>query len=180
MTTAGSVWRSATAALAFAVALTGAAPAGPALAQGAGSTPDVFKDVNKALEHQRTGVPYRWSDPRTGQSGTITVARTYRRGATPCRDYERTTERGGRVVTSVSGTGCRISTGAWSLVEQPPRRFAAAPPSGASPTPDRPAPRARPADTPSVAATPDPDFQPVTPRSKPNVIYATLPTPADQ
>lgn len=178
MTTAGSVWRSAAAALAFAVALMSAAPADPAHAQSAGSAPDAIKDVNKALEHQRTGVPYRWSNPRTGQSGTITVARTYRRGATPCRDYERTTERGGRLVTSVSGTGCRVSAGVWSLVEQPPRRFADAPPAGKSPAPRRPAPRA--ADTLSAAATPDPDFQPVAPRPKPNVIYATLPTPAGQ
>lgn len=79
--------------------------------------PIIAEAVNAALEYQRTGATVPWSSARTGNTGTITVLRTFFRGGTPCREYQRTVERGGAVVDTVNGVGCRANDGVWNLQE---------------------------------------------------------------
>ena len=171
--------------------------AAPAAAQDA-STPAIFADVNRALESQRTGIPVRWQDAGRRQSGTIIVRRTYYNGSQPCRDYTRTTEVGGTLISTTSGTGCRIGAGVWSLTEQPPRMTGATPPAPATgtgtgpvaaPKPGAPSGGATggvaarpPADGTAADAEPGaetPDFVLPAPGRKPVLIFASRPTPSD-
>ena len=82
--------------------------------------------VNQALETQRTVVETRWSNPETGNGGTIVVDRTFRSDtAEPCRDYRRTLDRSGAPPLVIEGTGCRIAPAQWEIVEKtpaPPRK----------------------------------------------------------
>ncbi len=164
---------------------------GPAGAQETGA-PAIFADVNRALESQRTGIPVRWQDAARRQSGTIIVRRTYYNGSQPCRDYTRTTEVGGTLISTTSGTGCRIGAGVWSLTEQPPRMTGATPPpSGPEPRPATPSAAGVPAAGPPgdvAARSPDagasaevetPDFVLPAPGPKPVLIFASRPTPSD-
>ena len=79
--------------------------------------PTIAEAVNDALEFQKTGATVPWSNAATGNAGTITVTRTFFRGGTPCRDYERRVLRNSIPVESVTGTGCRNNDGIWSLQE---------------------------------------------------------------
>lgn len=68
--------------------------------------------MNRALETQPTGQPYRWENPDTGHDYAVTPTETYQRDGGPCRDY--TTEAvidGQREV--VHGTACRQPDGRW-------------------------------------------------------------------
>jgi len=77
--------------------------------------------VNQALETQRTKVETRWSNPETGNGGTIVVERTFRRdNGEPCRDYRRTLDRSGAPPLVIEGTGCRIAPARWEIVEKTP------------------------------------------------------------
>lgn len=80
--------------------------------------------VTRALETARTGTSVPWSNPETGNGGTITIRRTFYRGdGVPCRDYTRTVEgRGGAVAETVTGSGCRTGRGTWGLDEEVARR----------------------------------------------------------
>ena len=92
----------------------------PGQAQTAGEfddLPTIAEAVNNALEFQKTGASVPWSSPGSGNSGTITVMRTFFRGGTPCREYKRTVVSGGVLRDSVTGTGCRSADGIWSLQE---------------------------------------------------------------
>jgi surface antigen len=83
--------------------------------------PYVMDQVNQALETQRTMVETRWSNPETGNGGTIVVDRTfYRDTGEPCRDYRRTLDRSGAPPLVIEGTGCRISPARWEIVEKTP------------------------------------------------------------
>ncbi len=79
--------------------------------------PIIAEAVNAALEYQKTGATVPWNSAQSGNKGSITVLRTFFRGGTPCREYERTLEQGGRVVVTVKGTGCRNNSGIWNLQE---------------------------------------------------------------
>ena len=79
--------------------------------------PTIAEAVNDALELQKTGATVPWTNAATGNGGTITVKRTFFRGGTPCRDYERTVVRNSIVRERVTGTGCRNDDGVWSLQE---------------------------------------------------------------
>jgi len=92
--------------------------------------------VNQALETEKSGIEVPWSNPATGSSGIIVIARTfYRDPRTPCRDYRRTLERAGAPSVEIEGTGCRIRSGLWSLDEEDPRSIAAVAPSAGPGTP---------------------------------------------
>ena len=78
----------------------------------------VRQAVQEVLEKFKTGEPYRWSNPDTGNSGVIIAERTFYLDArTPCRDYRRTTEGWGGSKSEVRGTGCRTLQGWWKLNE---------------------------------------------------------------
>ena len=74
--------------------------------------------VNQALETERTKVEIPWSNPETGNRGTLVIDRTwYRDPQSPCRDYRWTLERAGHPTETISGTGCRIGPAVWRLDE---------------------------------------------------------------
>ena len=118
-------------------------------AQDAGADREhVLPLVNRVLETERTDVEVPWSNPETGNSGTIVVERTfYLEPGKPCREYRRTVERAGSPAVVIEGTGCRVGPEQWDLDEQEPspvrvERPGTAPPGGAvatAPGPDAPA-----------------------------------------
>jgi surface antigen len=90
----------------------------------------VLDQVNQALETQRTKVETTWSNPETGNGGTIVVEKTfYRDTGEPCRDYRRTLDQSGAPPLVIEGTGCRIGPVQWDIKEKP----AAAPEKSKSP-----------------------------------------------
>jgi surface antigen len=115
-------------------------------AQQAGADRDyVLPLLNQVLETERTDVEVPWSNPGTGNSGTIVVERTfYLEPGKPCREYRRTVDRAGSPALVIEGTGCRVGPEQWSLEEQEPspiraERPGAAPPGGAVATAPDPA-----------------------------------------
>lgn len=80
--------------------------------------------LNKILEFERSGTRIPWRNPRTGNSGSILIQRTYFLSAdTPCRDYLRSIDTDDGESETFRGTGCREATGGWKLTEDPkPRR----------------------------------------------------------
>lgn len=153
-------------AAAFVLAAAGAVTAiAPAHGQDGPRSVAVYTALNTALETQPSGKPVRWSDPRTGEAGTIVVEPAVMRAPkVPCRGYTRTTEVGGSVVSRISGTGCRLAHKSWSLTERPPERVASRP-KAVNTRPERAEP-AKPA------------FTLAPPERKPVLIVATLPTPS--
>ena len=76
--------------------------------------PYVLSVVNRTLESERTQVTVTWSNPETGNSGTVVIERTfYPSPETPCRDYRRTANLSGGSVAVIKGTGCRTGAGHW-------------------------------------------------------------------
>src|SRR3954471_758041 len=55
-----------------------------------------------------------WSNPQTGNSGTITVLRSYKRGNLPCRDAEVNSKLKDRSVVYVLPV-CQIADGSWKI-----------------------------------------------------------------
>ena len=120
--------------------------------------------VNQALETERTKVEIPWSNPETGNRGTLVIDRTwYRDPQSPCRDYRWTLERAGHPTETISGTGCRIGPAVWRLDEG----------ASASASPDPSAPSPAPASSP---AKPDPSA--AAPASAPASASASAPPPA--
>ena len=69
-----------------------------------------------SLEHTRTHTTSAWSNPDTGNSGTVTPTRTYQRAdGTYCRDFEQTIVIDGEAVVA-DGTACRQPDGSWRIV----------------------------------------------------------------
>jgi surface antigen len=69
-----------------------------------------------ALESNRTGVASTWSNPDTGNTGTITPIRTYQApSGQNCREYRHDVRIGDRNET-VIGTACRQADGTWKVV----------------------------------------------------------------
>ena len=68
-----------------------------------------------ALEHHKTGVTARWSNPESGNAGTVTPTTTYRSGSRQyCREFRQTVTIGGKT-EEAHGTACREPDGAWRL-----------------------------------------------------------------
>jgi surface antigen len=117
----------------------GLATPSSALAQASADDDYVGTVLSQALESERTGVTVPWHNPATGSRGTIVIERTfYRDPDTPCRDYRRTLERPGSPGAVVTGTGCRIAAGRWSLDEKAPEPARAARLDPAAPEPPAP------------------------------------------
>lgn len=67
-----------------------------------------------ALESAPTGKPMTWSNPDSGNSGTITPTRTYEQAGQPCREYTQTINIGGKQEQAY-GRACRESDGSWKV-----------------------------------------------------------------
>jgi len=67
-----------------------------------------------ALEEKPTGQTSRWSNPDSGNSGTITPTRTVQKAEEdqPCREYESTVTIDGQLET-ITGMACRQDDGTW-------------------------------------------------------------------
>ena len=68
----------------------------------------------QALETARTGQPMSWSNPDSGNSGTITPTNTYQNAGQPCREYTQTINIGGRQ-EQAHGRACRGADGTWRI-----------------------------------------------------------------
>lgn len=69
-----------------------------------------------SLEHTKTGSTSAWSNPDTGNSGTVTPTTTYQSsGGEYCREYRQTIEVGDEEQEAF-GTACRQPDGSWKIV----------------------------------------------------------------
>lgn len=68
------------------------------------------------LENQPSGTSSNWSNPDSGNYGTVTPTRTYQtNGGQYCREYSQTINVGGRSEEAF-GTACRQPDGTWKVV----------------------------------------------------------------
>ena len=74
--------------------------------------------TNDALERSPSGNAVAWSNPDSGNYGTVTPAPAYKdsRGQY-CREFTQTVTVGGRTEEAY-GTACRQADGAWKIVQQ--------------------------------------------------------------
>ena len=69
----------------------------------------------RAFEHNQTGQTSTWTNPDTGNSGTVTPTKTYQLASGQyCRRYTQTINVGGEP-QEASGTACRGSDGTWQI-----------------------------------------------------------------
>ena len=72
----------------------------------------------RALERATPGQSLPWTNPETGNSGTITPNNYYKTASGQyCREYTQTINVGGRTEEGV-GTACRQPDGSWKIVQQ--------------------------------------------------------------
>ena len=70
-----------------------------------------------ALETKPSGQPTTWTNPDSGNSGTVTPIRTYQTPqGTNCREYRHDVKIGDKTET-VIGQACRQADGTWKVVE---------------------------------------------------------------
>ena len=75
------------------------------------------RTTQTSLESQPTGTPSTWTNPDSGNSGTVTPVRTYQTtGGAYCREYQQTVTIGGQTEEAF-GTACRQPDGSWKIVE---------------------------------------------------------------
>ncbi len=71
--------------------------------------------VSHGLEHKSSGETTSWSNPDSGNRGTITPVRTYQElSGRYCREYQQTVTVGGRT-EQAHGTACRQPDGSWKI-----------------------------------------------------------------
>lgn len=68
------------------------------------------------LESAPTGKAASWSNPDTGNSGTITPTKTYQQAGAYCREYRQTVNVGGKQQEAY-GNACRQPDGTWKIQE---------------------------------------------------------------
>lgn len=72
--------------------------------------------AQKALEYDRSGTTASWNNPDTGNAGTITPTRTYKRAnGQYCREFTQTISVDGEL-QEAKGTACRQSDGTWHIM----------------------------------------------------------------
>jgi surface antigen len=72
----------------------------------------------QALETAQPGQTLPWSNPQTGNSGTVTPQRYYQsNNGQYCREYNQTITVGGRTEKGY-GTACRQPDGSWQIVSE--------------------------------------------------------------
>ncbi len=70
-----------------------------------------------ALETAQPGQPLPWSNPQTGNSGTITPSNYYQSaGGQYCREYSQSISVGGQISQGY-GTACRQPDGTWQIMK---------------------------------------------------------------
>jgi surface antigen len=75
--------------------------------------------TQNALEHKPIGSTSTWSNPDSGNSGTVTPTKTYYETSSssePCREYSSTVTIDGQLET-ITGTACRRPDGTWRTVD---------------------------------------------------------------
>jgi surface antigen len=71
--------------------------------------------ASRAFENNRTGQTSSWSNPDSGNSGTVTPTKTYQAaGGQYCREYQQTITVGGEKHQAY-GTACRQPDGSWQI-----------------------------------------------------------------
>jgi len=74
------------------------------------------RTTQATLEHVQTGQTSSWTNPDSGNSGTVTPTRTYQQNSGEfCREYEQTILVGGQEEQAF-GTACRQPDGTWKIV----------------------------------------------------------------
>lgn len=69
-----------------------------------------------SLEHTQSGSTSTWTNPDSGNSGTVTPSRTYQTDSGQyCREYQQTVTVGGKTEEAF-GTACRQPDGSWRIV----------------------------------------------------------------
>jgi surface antigen len=136
--------------------------------------------LQRVLETARTDLEIPWSNPATGNRGSIVVERTfYREPDRPCRAYVRTVESAGAAPQATRGTGCRSGTGTWQIEEEPATVAGTGsrptPPGGSTPSPPE-AERAASAE--AGPSCPDTVLVPM-PAARPPALAYTLPNRAE-
>jgi surface antigen len=72
--------------------------------------------AQETFEYERTGTTRTWTNPDSGNSGTITPTRTYEASSGEyCREYQQTVTVGGQTQDAY-GTACRQPDGSWKVV----------------------------------------------------------------
>ena len=72
--------------------------------------------ASHSLEHEASGEQTSWSNPDSGNHGTITPVRTYQEPSGQyCREYQQTVTVGGSTEQAY-GTACRQPDGSWKVV----------------------------------------------------------------
>lgn len=75
------------------------------------------RSSQQALETAQTNTPVTWSNPDSGNSGTITPTRTFQSNdGTYCREYNQTIVVQGKP-TQGYGTACRQPDGSWKIIQ---------------------------------------------------------------
>jgi surface antigen len=75
------------------------------------------KTSQRAMETAQPGQSLPWSNPETGNRGTITPSNYYQTAnGQYCREYNQTITVGGRTERGY-GTACRQADGSWQIVE---------------------------------------------------------------
>ena len=70
----------------------------------------------RALETNRSGQSSQWSNPDSGNSGSVTPTRTYKSAAGRyCREFQQTVTVGGRTEDAY-GRACQRPDGTWEIV----------------------------------------------------------------
>jgi len=77
--------------------------------------------LNRLLQSAGPNSTIKWSNPQTGNSGTITAIETRFGAEGPCWRYRRSYGAPGPVFT-VDGTACENVPGLWEIVEENPAR----------------------------------------------------------
>jgi surface antigen len=74
------------------------------------------RTTQTSLETQPTGTTSSWSNPDSGNYGTVTPTRTYQQSSGEyCREYQQTVTVGGQTQDAY-GTACRQPDGSWKVV----------------------------------------------------------------
>lgn len=94
---------------------------GQDLAKGMTDVDKVYSErtTKDTLEYGKPGERTTWSNPDSGNSGTVSVNETYANDkGEDCRQFETTVNVEGEDRTT-SGTACRTSDGEWQIVDDP-------------------------------------------------------------
>ena len=94
---------------------------GQDIAKGMTDVDKIFAErtTKDTLEYGKPGTETTWSNPDSGNSGTVKAGGTYQNdNGEDCRQFETDVDVNGEQSTA-KGTACRTSDGDWQVVEEP-------------------------------------------------------------